>query len=327
MVIMLRSSSCIVLQSNSHSNSESMSFFVPEQHAGLYDEVTQRFRLLIRKQVISTIDEIDFDNWLSNFVTEEDQYLAARLLDGLMFRSTAMINSSIDQLLQCILPGKLRSWGAYSHSSIEDYLSSLEAGNSNSPVRFVAIDHTYPNEEPGKSGSVLIRHFRRHALISKNLTCRPEAIASLPETVKVLVFVDDIVGSGKQFGKFAKYHKLAEQTGVRNLIYCPLIAYQGGLETIARDQPWLTLSPVEVLNSKHCFYCPNTDNPILWAADEENLVDDVRGHVNQLASANGIPATTKFSLDLLVGFEHSTPNNTIPLLWARSNNWHPLFNR
>ena len=304
-----------------------MSFFVPEQHAGLFDEVTHRFRLLIRKQVISTIDEIDLDNWLSNFVTDEDQYLAARLLDGLMFRSRAMIHSSIDQLLQCILPGQLRNWGAYGHSSIEDFLSSLAAGDSSYPVRFVAIEHTYANEEPGKSGSVLIRHFRQHAQIAKSLTCRPEAIASLPETAKVLVFVDDLVGSGKQFGKFAKYHKLAEQTGVRKLIYCPLIAYQGGLETIARDHAWLTLSPVEVVNSKHCFYCPQTGNSILWAADEENLVEDVRSHVNDLATANGIPAATKFSLDLLVGFEHSTPNNTIPLLWARSDKWHPLFNR
>lgn len=86
-----------------------MSFLVPDQHVYLFDDVTQRFRLLIQKKVIPTIDEIVLDNWLSNFSSHEDKYLAARILDGLIFRSRDMICSSIDQLLQCVLPSQLRN--------------------------------------------------------------------------------------------------------------------------------------------------------------------------------------------------------------------------
>ncbi len=304
-----------------------MSFFVPDQHASLYDDVTQRFRLLIRKQVISTIDEIDLDNWLSNFVSAEDKYLAARILDGLMFRSRAMIFSSIDQLLQCVLPSQLRQWGAYSHRSIEDFLRSLAAGDVSHPVRFVAIERSFANEEPGKSGGVLIRHLRQHGHIARELTCPPERIASLPETVKVLIFIDDIIGSGKQFAKFSKFHKLADHARRFRSLYCPLMAYDKGVKTVRQEHPWLAISPIEQLGPKNQFYCPDVDNPERWALDKSNLVTDVQEHVKNLAITVGIPPATKFSLDLLIAFEHSTPNNTLSLLWARSDIWHPLLNR
>lgn len=304
-----------------------MSFFMPDQYAGLFDDVTQRFRLLVRKQIVSTIDEIVLDNWLSNFVTTEDQYLAARILESLIFRSRAMIFSSIDQLLQCVLPSQLRKWGAYDYRSIEDFLTSLEVGDVSHPVRFVAIERSFANEEPGKSGSVLIRHFRQHAHIAKSLTCRPESIASLPNTVKVLVFVDDIIGSGKQFAKFSKFHNLTEHCARFKSLYCPLVAYEDGIATVRGAQPWLAISPIETLGTKNRFYCPDPDNGKRWALDQINLVSDVSQHVKALADTAGIPSTTKYSLDLLIAFEHSTPNNTLSLLWARSDRWNPLLNR
>lgn len=304
-----------------------MSFFVPDQHYGLFDDVTQRFRVLIRKKVISSIDEMRLDGWLSNFVTDEDRYIAARILNGLIFRSKAMIESSFDQMLQCVLPAQLRQWECYGYKHLEDFLASLHAGNADHSVRFVAVDHTSQNEEPGKSGVHLIRQLRQHVRISKTLLCRPENVATLPQTVKVLVFIDDIVGTGKQFEKFAKFHKLKDQVPKRKLFFSPLIAYQDGIDKLANAHPWLTISPIEVFNSEHCFCCPCIDNQELWALDEENRIDDVQEHVKRLAQKNGIPTSTRYSLDLLIGFEHATPNNTIPLLWASSEKWRPLFNR
>lgn len=56
------------------------------------------------------------------------------------------------------------------------------------------------------------------------------------------------------------------------------------------------------------------DNAERWAWDEVNLVTDVRVHVSTLATNAGIPPATRYSLDLLIAFEHATPNNTLSLL-------------
>ncbi|WP_228894300.1 phosphoribosyltransferase-like protein [Pseudoduganella aquatica] len=304
-----------------------MSFFVPEQHYGLFDDVTQRFRGLIRKQVISSIDEIRLDAWLGNFVSDEDRYLAAHILNGLIFRSKAMIESSFDQLLQCVLPRQLRQWDCYSHKYIEDFLESLRDGDVDHPLRFVAVDLASANDEPGKSGVHLIRQLRQHVRISKKLLCRPENVAALPSTVKVLVFIDDIVGTGKQFAKFTKFHALEGQAVNRKLFFSPLIAYRDGVDKLSSAHPWLTIKAIEIFNSEHGFCCPCSSNPTLWALDEQNCVADVRAHIQKIAQAGGIPKSTQYGLDLLIGFEHATPNNTLPMLWADSDTWRPLFNR
>jgi hypothetical protein len=307
--------------------SNRMTFFVPEQHGQFFEEVTQRFRLLIRKGVLSKIDEIVLDNWLSNFISSEDRYLAARILDGLIFRSVPMLYSSIDQLLQCVLPSQLRQWDAYGAKSIEEFLASLKTGDPSHPVRFVAIDRSFANEEPGKSGDIVIRHLRQHGKVSRKLTCSADSIAALPESVKVLVFIDDIVGSGKQFNKFAKFHCLDEHAARFRSLYCPMMAYDDGVATIKRTYPWITVSPIELLSERHRFFYADPQKANTWAVDKANVLTDVREHVSSMAAAADIPPATKYSLELLVAFDHSTPNNTLPLLWAHSDKWHPLLTR
>ena len=59
-------------------------FHVPEAHVGLFGEVERRFRLLLSKNIVTGIRETQFDMWLSNLLTEEDQYPGARLLENLV---------------------------------------------------------------------------------------------------------------------------------------------------------------------------------------------------------------------------------------------------
>ncbi|MCK9685717.1 hypothetical protein [Scleromatobacter humisilvae] len=302
-----------------------MAFHVPPTHEGLYDQVVSRFRMLLRRGVITGISDVRLNLWLKNFISSEDQYLAARVLDNLSYRSQAMVTSAIQHVNECVLPCELRRRGIGNFADVDGLVESLRSGDATHPVRFVAVDGSH-EQVPGKSGSVVIRQFQRDG-VSKALTCKPENLGALPATVKCLVFVDDMLGTGKQFSGFAEHYKLDTYAGTQAVIYCPLVAHQKGLDKLTAKFPWLTLLPVEVFGAAHQFYRGAAKNERQWAIDDENLVDDVREFVKALCTKRNIPATTQHSLNLLLGFEHATPNNSLPLLYAESPQWNFLLKR
>lgn len=303
-----------------------MAFHVPTDQRGFFQDVDLRFRLLLRKGIITGIDPIRLNNWLANFVSPEDKYLAAHLLNGLTYRSDAMVKSSFQHLMECELPRVLREHGGWSFADLETIYEALSNGTAKSPIRIVAVDGAF-EKTPGKSGAVMIRQFKRHLNVAKPLLCRPERLEELPEDVKVLIFIDDLVGSGQQFKSFASHYKLEEQSKKRCLVYCPLLAFDQGLSSLNNALPWLQILAVETLDSSHQFFRGSTTAPQIWGVDQANTVQDVRDHVAKLCTRNGIPASTRHCLDLLVAFEHAVPNNSLPMLSIRSAQWEPLFDR
>jgi len=303
-----------------------MALHVPQDRQGLYHDVIHRFRQLLHKGIITGIDPIRLNNWLANFVTDEDKYLAAHLLSGLTYRSDAMVKSSFQHLVDCELPRVLRATGALSFDDLESFDRVLTTDDVVAPFRFVAVDGTF-EKTPGKSGAVVIRSFKRHLGVSRTLLCRPERLAELPATVKALIFIDDLVGTGRQFETFATHYKFADQARQRALVYCPLLAFKAGLTNLAKKLPWLDIHPVETLDDSHQFFRVNDKDTTLWDVDKVNKVQDVRDHVADLCKRNAIPSRTKHCLDLVVAFEHAVPNNSVPMLSIKSAQWQPLFDR
>jgi hypothetical protein len=282
--------------------------------------------MLLSKNIVTGISEMQLDMWLSNFVTDEDQYLAARLLENLTFRSEQMVGSAIEHILQSILPCELRRLGNAMQWSVDEFISSINAGGQDHPIRFVEIDDPR-GKLPGKSGSVIIRELHRLGGVAKQLTCQPQNLALLPSTVRCLIFVDDMLGTGTQFIEFAKTYKLEKYCANKDLIYCPLAAYSAGILNLKNACPWLNIFPVEEFSEKHRFFRASSENPSLWAIDHVNKVDDVRQHVNSLYLKAGISRNKQYALELLIGFHHATPNNTMPIMYEDTATWSKLLTR
>lgn len=298
-----------------------MAFFVPEKYADFFDEVNERFRLLIGKGVVSGVTELTFNKWLGNFGSDEERYLCAQLLANLTFRSEEMVKSALKHILMCILPCELRRAGI-DCGDLENFVEELERGPDNVPFRFVQTGDV--KGKVGKSGPAMMRGLHRLGGVSNNLLCDMSKIDKLPKEVRCLVFVDDVVGSGKQFSDFAEQFQLSELSASKHLIYCPLAAYQGGVEALEKSCPWLRLCPVEQFDESHRFY--RRDAAGRWALDGSNSVDDVKAMVKRI-QVDADLAHSEFERDLLLGFHNSTPNNTISLLWAKSARWSPLLVR
>lgn len=305
-----------------------MALCIPKERLTFFDDVTHRFRQLLHKSIVSGIDPIRLSGWLANFVSAEDKYIAGHLINGLTYRSNAMVKSSFNHLVHCELPGALRACGALTMPDLDAFDEALSRGGEDSPIRFVAVDGTF-EKTPGKSGSDMIRQFRRHLNVSKTLLCRPERLLTepLPASVKALVFIDDLVGTGQQFETFATHYKLSEQAKSRTLVYCPLMAFHAGLDHLAKKLPWLKVHPVETLDESHRFFRVMKEDATVWGVDNVNKVQDVRDHVAELCRRNSIPPKTKHCLDLVVAFEHAVPNNSVPMLSLKSAQWQPLFDR
>ncbi len=302
-----------------------MAFRIPEQYVTLYDDVERRFRLLLSKGIVSGVSEMQFDKWLTNLHTDEDRYLGARLLENLTFRSESMVGSAISHILECILPAELRRLGV-AVASVDEFVASVAKGGRDHPLRFVEV--TDPQgQQPGKSGAVIMRELHRLGGVSNSLMCLARDLDQLPDTVRCLVFVDDMLGTGKQFESFANANSLKKQTSKRGLVYCPLAAYFSGLNHLTEKCPWLAVRPVEEFGEKHRFFRAEADRADIWAIDHVNTVAEVRSHMQTLCDRGGIKSPPRFALELLIGFHHATPNNTLPVMYASSANWHNLLIR
>jgi len=303
-----------------------VAFNVPADRLGFFDDVNRRFRLLLHKNIITGIDPIRLNRWLTHFATPEDRYLAAHILCGLTYRSDAMVRSSFQHLAHCELPRVLRTSAGVPFADIGQFEAYLQNPDEICPFRFVAVDGTF-EETPGKSGAVIIREFRRHLRVNKKLLCRPEHLGNLPAAVHALVFVDDMLGTGRQFTTFAQHYGLRALSANYALIYCPLIAYEAGIDKVKKALPSLEIHPVERLSAAQSFFRSAPDDPLTWGADGVNTVADVRAHVAQLCSRHDLPIKTRHALDLVVAFEHAVPNNSIPMLSIKTDRWSPLFDR
>ena len=279
------------------------------------------------KNVFTGIAKLTLREWQGNFATDEEHYLAAHLLDALIFRTDPMVDSTSQHVVEMVLPKILAENGLYVSSDIDAFVKSLADGDVGLGLRFVAVDGNQLAPTPGKSGAQLIRHFSRAANINRNLLLRPENMELLQDDVRVLVFLDDCVGTGTQFGKFSTAYKLEDLAKQHCLIYIPFVAHLKGLKKLNHKYPFLHVTPVEVLGPQSNFFAESLLNSGVWARDSSNSVADVKAFYSELMARKGVTPEPSFSLNLSLGFSFSTPNNTLKAYFSNQGMWKRLLVR
>lgn len=303
-----------------------MAFSIPNGYDRFANEVFARFRVLLSKNVFSGITQLTLREWLSNFNGDEEQYLAAHLLDALIYRTDFMVDSASQHVIEMILPTILRKYGLYSSPSIDDFVNSLSVGDLALGLRFVAVDGTF-EKVPGKSGAQLIRQFSRSTGIKKSLLLRPEHMGTLDLSVKTLIFIDDCIGTGGQFKRFCNAYNLSNLANRYTLIYIPLLAHPSGINILNETCPFLHVKPVEILGLGSDFFSECSSRQNIWARDQSNSVIDVKNIYDNLMSRHGVSRESKFSLNLSIGFSFSTPNNTLKAYFSDQGTWKKLLIR
>ena len=316
------------IKTSPNPNSATQPLRLPTDWRVYISEIKDRSESLIHYHIWSGLHVIRLRAWMSNFITDEERYFAACILDFLIYRSEDQTLALIKQLFQRVLPdlSRLDPVPGVAFNNWEyafKYRSHSEPG-----VRLVAV--VKETDPPTKSSHVIVRLMKRNLGFNEAWIIRPEDIrVALKQGVKSFFFVDDFLGTGDQFEKFVKKQSLQKVINTAYCAYVPLVAHEKGINRLRSNLPKLRVEAVEVLNNSHSVFhqeCPCFNDGI-------NTPEVAKEFYYNLLRDRGVqipgPKRRGYGhLALAFSFSHASPNNALPILWwAKAPNWKPLFDR
>lgn len=212
------------------------------------------------------------------------------------------------------------------------FRSELEA------TRFVGLGN------PAESGAHLLYYFRQVNYLTKDLfadfagTFTPEVGDSgklefrpRENGVSRYVFFDDLVGTGNQASGYLKENlaRIRAMDGELDLRFMSLFATTQGLTKLNEKELFdgKAICLFELDDSYRAFHIPSRyfSNPPEWFELEKlRLLANTYGEKLQPKRPLGYG-----NMQLLLGFSHNTPNNTLPIFWDEGHlaPWNPIFAR
>lgn len=214
--------------------------------------------------------------------------------------------------------------------------SVLTQGFSNilEQTRFLGVGN------PSESGVHLLYYFRQENALPKNLFINThEIFRSVRENGKVLVkirtpsirryvYIDDVCGSGTQARDYlqSEVEALKALDATVKVSYLMLFATPAGLEAVRGLNCFDEVQSVFELDDS--FKCLEPTARIFNPSVEEYDREKIRSTCYQ----HGIKLWSKHPLgykdgQMLLGFSHNTPDNTLPIFWLQDEAWFPVFKR
>jgi len=254
--------------------------------------------------------------WLDQFEDVRDQRAMFSILQRLHFYGNLFVRKKLAEANDVVTRGLIR------------YLETRKFKRSDILVSYL--------DSPAKSGSQFARLYADEAEIYvDNVIAKEKLLDTIREKsdIKAIVFVDDFVGTGEQSASYLSelMIKLLPVVRQRNIkvVFIPIVAYIEGLRKIEaliqkQNLPVILHACVTLDESSKCF----GDNSIYF---EDSIQ---REYAMRLAERIGKKLEKDCplgygNLQLALTFEHSCPNDSLPILWSESSTpkWIPLFKR
>jgi hypothetical protein len=285
-------------------------------------QVHNRAHHFIQSGIWQSVEEARLTNWIRQFEQYDAELLGAVLLDNLILKSKPQFKAMLSTLMTC----SDLSVGMQHDRELVEILSRAK----DPCVRVApAISLQQP---PTKSGFYVLRLLQRMYRIKDDWLTWPQRFADIPKNVKTLIVVDDFLGSGDQFRDFVSLSNLTQLHSERpdlRVVYLVAAAHQSGIDALHRDFSFVEIICGDVL----------TDDFHLFDGTQLNLRyrTDVSAQLKEqylvLLKKAGMPLTGKVhpfgygQQGVCYAFEHSTPNNTLPIYWYETANWTTLLDR
>jgi hypothetical protein len=281
--------------------------------------------------------------WLTQFrsdadVAKDEQIQALYLLSNFLYFGDSEIRALLRSLFRDVFRPVLAQTVRSNHGGTrgQGLLAPL-IEEEIAQTRFVALGN------PSESSAMLLYYFRQENGLSKDLFVDRadlfngfDAVSNEPLGLKLpnvrhYVFIDDLCGSGRQGVEYSTdmARPLRALSKKAQTYYYALFGLRDGINHIRKHGHFDSVYPVvEIDESFRAF------------ADASRFYEGCGPHfqkVNGKAACerHGGALWTDHPLgyedgQLLLGFHHNTPDNTLPIFWADENmgtSWTPIFKR
>ncbi|HUP60778.1 MAG TPA: NACHT domain-containing protein [Thermoanaerobaculia bacterium] len=269
------------------------------RHTGTIERILDEWGFAERNSPNRAAKQADVLFWLENFRPSEIDD-AVLLLSKLQYKSEHVVRQSIDALSREL---------------------TRVLGDRLDEARFFQLGLS-----PSDSGGLYLYDYRK-ALSLQDANFPQAPFSDYVSTASAVIFFDDIIGTGSQASRFFRENL----RGVRvPLFYVALFGFDDGVAHVRRETSFTNVIVGVQLSDEERAFTPTT-----------RVFPDVneRERIRALASRYGQVLYPRHPLgyddsQALLVFPHTTPNNTLPLIWAGPENekepgvvWNPVWRR
>lgn len=276
------------------------------------------------------------DDWLKNFHEKEERLHALWLLSQFMYFGSREIRELLGALYRDLVKYPIVASIRKANGNTRDIdLLKRLYDDELQHTRFLGMGN------PSESGCHLLYYFRQENRLPKNLFIYTHEIFSRVGTnrtislrhpeVKRYIYLDDFCGSGNQASGYSQ-GVLEDIKGLKSdveLEYFTLFATEHGITQFRQKTGFDKVDAVFRLDDSYkCFkdksrYFVDCDPQIKRSIAEKMC----SAYGNQLLPNNPLGYEDG---QLLLGFYHNTPDNTLPIIWFDEEAgipWTPIFRR
>ena len=306
----------------------------------LFDELQSNIKTLNNAVWERRVPWPKVDEWLHNFVDglspggHEERLHALYLLARFIYFGDREIRELLRALYRDVFKYPIVESVRRKHGDTTntDLLSALYRTELNN-TRFLGIGN------PSESGTHLLYYFRQENQLSKDLFINAHEIFSKRSrrprslrngAIKRYVFLDDLCASGQQAQEYSEefVEDIRALATDAEVLYYTLIATTEAKETILNTTRFTNAECVMELDPSFRVFARQSR---YFGRPEPELS---KAFAEQICRRYGAILNPSHPLgyrdcQLLVGFHHNIPDNTLPIIWSDREDvpWTPIFRR
>ena len=150
-----------------------------------------------------------------------------------------------------------------------------------------------------------------------------------PNSYEHIIFLDDFIGSGKTFVKeFSKPNYIQnwlKDNNIDNIYILSTIIMLEGKIYIQSKYPF-----IKIFSEERNKIFDKKLSPLSIISNTNKIKKITKKHGDKIPVFGFHPFVAPFGFDSsesLISYFHCTPNNTLPIIWAKNKTWKPLFPR
>lgn len=310
----------------------------------LLNKYYKKIKLLNETLWEHKVSKQKIDDWLDNF-EENEKVQALFLLTQFIYFNQFQVKALLKAVYRDLFKYKeIEKIRMENNNTLNNELINNKFQEVLSKTRFVALGNV------SESSSYLMYPFRQLNKLSDELFFTENDIAIRIEEVDHFVFIDDICGSGSQAIDYSSnvLPLIHEHFPDAKTSYFILVSTKEGKKNIIDYTGYDYVDSIlELDNTYRCF---DDESRVFENKDpliNVDLIKDFSGAYGKTLmksiSKQKDPDATEEELEeiseenkfgfsngqLLIGFNHNTPDNTMPILWYNEDeiNWTPIFER